>query len=242
MADIKLFEYQHKQVRTITIEGQIWFVAKDVCGVLEIVNHKDAVSRLADKMKRVVGVTDPLGQEQKTLVISEAGVYKMAFRSNKPEAERFTDWLATEVIPEIRKTGRYIPKHQGVLPLAAHTQIETQKEMSKSVNSHNYQLGGVQKTIDYNVDNCLAHTGYVPARIKHFGKNVRKLPAKNCSSAKEVLRVTDPEAACCMSLADNLVEQGHEPEKVFKVTASDAAKSVFKGMLELGATPAELSK
>ncbi|MDQ3803087.1 MAG: Bro-N domain-containing protein [Acidobacteriota bacterium] len=239
MADLKLFEYQHKQVRTVVIEGQIWFVAKDVCGILEIINHKDAVWRFNDKMKRTVGVTDPLGQEKPTLVISEAGVYKLAFRSNKPEAERFTDWVAGEVIPEIRKTGRYVRQHQGVLPLAAHADTEVQKDMSKAVNAHNYQLGGKEATMEYNIKNAVAHAGRTPAQLIRDGK-AAGLKSKDRSSGKAVLRATQPAKACCMSLADNLVEQGFEAEKVFEVTKT--AEPVFDGILELGATPAELKK
>src|SRR5215213_2728082 len=110
MSNLKLFEYQHKRVRSLTIDGQIWFFAKDVCEVLEIVNVRDAVSRLSDNQKRSVGDADAIGRARQAYVISESGVYKLAFRSNKPEAERFTDWLANEVIPQIRKTGKYIPE------------------------------------------------------------------------------------------------------------------------------------
>lgn len=66
------------------------------------------------------------------------------------------------------------------------------------------------------------------------------LKSKDRSSGKAVVRVTQPGKACCMSLADNLVEQGFEPEKVFEVTKT--AENVFEGILEPGATPAELKK
>lgn len=239
MADIKLFEYQHKQFRTVTIEGQVWVVAKDVCDILEIVNSRDAVSSLSEKMKRTVASTDAIGRPREMTVVSESGIYKLAFRSNKPEAERFTDWLANEVIPQIRATGRYVPKHQGVLPLAAHTDTGIQKEMSKAVNAHNFQLGGKDATMRHNVENTLAHTGKTPSQLISEGKRMG-LKSKDRSSGKQVVRATQPEAACCMSLADNLVEQGHEPAKVFNVTRK--AKVVFKGLIELGVTPAELDK
>lgn len=105
--EITLFNFDGSQVRTINKDGDPWFVAKDVCAVLAIANHNDATSRLGNSMKSVVGVSDPHGRQQDTLVLNEAGVYKLAFRSNKPEAERFTDWLASEVLPAIRKTGAY---------------------------------------------------------------------------------------------------------------------------------------
>jgi prophage antirepressor-like protein len=237
MEKLTLFQYQQRQVRTVYIEGQVWFVAKDVCEVLEIVNHRDAVSGFTEKMRRVVGVTDPQGQDQKTTVISEAGVYKVAFRSNKPEAERFTDWVAGEVIPEIRKTGRYVRQHQGILPLAAHTDTEIQKDMSKSMNALNYERGGKEAAMDYNIKDAVAHAGRTPAQLIKDGK-AAGLKSKDRSSGKAVLRATQPAKACCMSLADNLVEQGFEPDKVFDVTKT--AENVFGGILELGATPAEL--
>jgi prophage antirepressor-like protein len=237
MDKLQLFEYHDKQVRTALLEGQVWFVAKDVCDVLEIVNSRDAVSSLTDKMKRVVGIDDTIGRHQQMTVVNEAGVYKIAFRSNKPEAERFTDWVASEVIPQIRKTGRYVKQHQGVLPLASHTDVEVQKDMSKSVNAFNYELGGKDATMEYNIANAVAHTGKTPAQLKRDAKR-DGLKSKDRISGKAVVRATQPAKACSMSLADNLYEQGFNAEKVFEVTKK--AEDVFDGILQLGATPAEL--
>lgn len=239
MNNIKLFEYEHKKIRTIFAHGEVWFVASDVCEALGIANSRDAVSRLNPSWAMVSEVPTPLRGTQQTTVIKEGAVYKLAFRSNKREAEQFTDWIAGEVIPQIRKTGSYIAKPQGVLPLEEHTKVKTQKEMSKYVNAHNYSNGGVQQTINYNVANCRAHTNKLPAQIIDFGKK-QGLKSKESFSAKEVLRNLEPETACCMSMADNLVHQGYEEHKVFEVTKT--AKQVFKGMLELGATPKELSQ
>ena len=107
----RVFEYNGNQVRTVVKDGEPWFVAKDVCEVLEIGNYRNAVARLSDKMKGVHTV-DSHGGPQETLVVNEAGIYKLTFTSRKPEAERFTDWLAEAVLPSIRQTGTYslIPK------------------------------------------------------------------------------------------------------------------------------------
>src|SRR5438128_3007726 len=240
MEELQLFEYRKKQVRTTFVDGQIWLVAKDVCDVLDLIWKGDAATLPAIKpeWKRSLEIPDPNGRKQPTICIAEAAVYKLAFRSNKPEAERFTDWIAEEVIPQIRKTGRYVAR-SGILPLEMHTHQGVQKEMSKAVNGYQFYRGGKLAIIRYNVANCLTHTGKVPTRIKAEGK-AAKLRAKDCQSAKEVIRRLQPEKACCMSLADNLVEQGHDAEKVFKVTPK--AAEVFQGMLELGATPAELKR
>lgn len=106
--DIKVFNYHSNEVRTlIDGNGESWWVAKDVCEVLGIMNHKDAVSALDDDEKDGVGITDSMGREQKTNVINEPGLYTLIIRSNKPEAKPFKRWITHEVLPSIRKTGSY---------------------------------------------------------------------------------------------------------------------------------------
>jgi len=102
----KVFDYQDKQVRTVIKDNEPWFVAKDVCEILEIGNVTDVVSRLSEKMKATSIVSTQFGNKEAN-IISESGVYKLVFTSRKPEAERFTDWIATDVIPSIRKHGVY---------------------------------------------------------------------------------------------------------------------------------------
>jgi anti-repressor protein len=103
----KLFNYNENPIRTVLSNGQIWFVAKDVCEILGISKHRDAVSRLTGNQRGSVKV-DTLGGAQEMAVINEPGVYKLVFRSKKPEAEKFTDWIAEEVLPSIRKHGAYM--------------------------------------------------------------------------------------------------------------------------------------
>jgi prophage antirepressor-like protein len=100
------FKYNEKQVRTIIKDGEPWFAATDVCEILELGNTTMAISRLSDNMKGLNSI-DTLGGRQYMHIISEAGLYKLVFTSRKPEAEKFTDWVAGEVIPSIRKTGQY---------------------------------------------------------------------------------------------------------------------------------------
>lgn len=84
-----------------------WFVAKDVCAVLDIINDCDAVSNLDDD-ERSVGITDTLGGHQQMMTISESGLYSLIFRSRKPEAKRFRKWITSEVLPSIRNTSGYM--------------------------------------------------------------------------------------------------------------------------------------
>lgn len=138
MTNIKLFEYEHKSIRTIFAHGEVWFMAKDTVDALGIDwNGKNTLVSVKDEWVMSMEIPDSLGRPQKTLFINESAVYKLAFRSHKPEAERFTDWIAGEVIPQIRKTGKYVPNPQGVLALSQHTKTEIQKIMSKTVIFHN---------------------------------------------------------------------------------------------------------
>lgn len=107
MTDIQIFKNeQFGEVRTIEKNGEPWFVAKDVCGALEIANSNDAISRLDEDEKGVV-LTDTLGGKQKTAIVSEAGLYTLVLGSRKPEAKAFKRWITHEVIPTIRRHGAY---------------------------------------------------------------------------------------------------------------------------------------
>ena len=87
-------------------KGELWFVAADVCRVLDIKNSRDAVADLDDDEKGVVN-TDTLGGKQEMNIINESGLYSLILRSRKPEAKAFRKWITSEVIPSIRKTGSY---------------------------------------------------------------------------------------------------------------------------------------
>ncbi|MED1950471.1 phage antirepressor KilAC domain-containing protein [Brevibacillus centrosporus] len=101
-----VFSFQEKQVRVVMREGEPWFVARDVCEVLDIANYRNATAKLSTSMKGVQ-IMDTPGGKQEVTVLNEAGVYKIVFTSNKPEAEKFSDWVAIDVLPAIRKHGMY---------------------------------------------------------------------------------------------------------------------------------------
>ena len=104
---LQVFSYKEQQVRTVEQNGEVWFVAKDVCDILEISKYRDAISRL-DKDERVSVKVDTLGGTQRMTAISESGLYTLIFRSNKPEAKQFSRWVRHEVLPQIRQHGMYL--------------------------------------------------------------------------------------------------------------------------------------
>lgn len=108
----KVFEYQGGQkVRTVVIDGEPWFVARDVCEVLGFASSKsnmwNNLRKLPEEMKGNNLVNTP-GGTQKMTCINEPGLYKLVMRSDKPEAQAFQNWIASEVLPSIRKHGMYM--------------------------------------------------------------------------------------------------------------------------------------
>mgnify|MGYP000894040697 CR=1 FL=1 len=107
MNDIKIFENpSFGTIRTVSRNGEPWFVAADVCRALEIVNNRDALSRL-DADEKGVGSTDTPGGNQDMTIVNEPGLYALVLGSRKPEARAFKRWITHEVIPDIRKHGMY---------------------------------------------------------------------------------------------------------------------------------------
>lgn len=96
------------QVRTVVQGEDVWFVAKDVCDVLEIVNATRSLSRLDEDELHSMKVTDSLGRPQETNVINESGLYSLIMTSRKPQAKAFKKWVTSEVLPSIRKHGAYM--------------------------------------------------------------------------------------------------------------------------------------
>lgn len=94
-------------VRTVVVDGEPWLCLADVCKALEITHVTDVKSRLKSDGVGTSEVIDSLGRKQNATFINEANLYKVIFQSRKPSAEKFTDWVTTEVLPSIRKTGSY---------------------------------------------------------------------------------------------------------------------------------------
>jgi prophage antirepressor-like protein len=102
------FQFEQQEVRVIQDEaGEPWFVAKDVCQVLDVSNVTAAVEGL-DEDEKGLGKVYTLGGPQDMVTITESGLYTLIIRSNKPQAKPFRRWVTHEVLPSIRKTGGYV--------------------------------------------------------------------------------------------------------------------------------------
>ena len=105
---IKVFENaEFGSVRTVTINGEPWFVASDVCKALEINNVSMAISRLDDDEKNTISLTEGIPGNPNKTIVNEPGLYSLVLSSRKPEAKAFKRWITHEVIPDIRQYGMY---------------------------------------------------------------------------------------------------------------------------------------
>jgi prophage antirepressor-like protein len=106
-AQVIPFQFETREVRTMLIDDQPWFCATDVCAVLGYANGRKAI---ADNC-REAGVTasdiSSGGQKRRVTFISEGNLYRLIIKSRKAEAQRFESWVCDEVLPMIRRSGRY---------------------------------------------------------------------------------------------------------------------------------------
>ena len=85
--------YKNSPIRIVTKDGEPWFVAKDVCNILEIKNSRDTLNKCLDEDERGVDIIYTPGGNQEMTIVSEAGLYSLILRSRKPEAKAFKRWV-----------------------------------------------------------------------------------------------------------------------------------------------------
>ena len=167
-----VFSFESNQLSvSIDEHGDPWFIASEVCAILGIRNPRDAMSRLDDDEKGV-GKTDTLGGVQEVTTISEPGLYRLIGRSNKPTAKRFNRWVCHEVLPTIRKTGRYqMPDSPTISPaqqralqdaIAARFPEGKQRPYAWSRFNNHFQLGSYKQLPADQCDEALAYIAQMP--------------------------------------------------------------------------------
>lgn len=108
MNELQIFNSEEfGEIRTVIIDGEPWFCMTDICKALEISNTSQAKTRLNADGVITNEVIDSIGRKQNANFVNEPNMYKLIFQSRKESAERFTDWVTSEVLPTIRKTGSY---------------------------------------------------------------------------------------------------------------------------------------
>lgn len=144
MNEIQIFNHEEfGEIRTIEIEGQIYFVGVDVAKALGYSNTRDALKNHVDKddvVKRYP-IIDKLGRIQKINIINESGLYSLVLASKLPGAKKFKRWVTAEVLPTIRKTGSYNPNPPKI-----------EDKTSVYIENLNINIGTIGKNSKENVD------------------------------------------------------------------------------------------
>lgn len=165
MNELQEFDFKGLKVRTQNQNDEVWFCLKDVCKILEISNSRKVVERLNPKE---VTTSDTLtkGGIQKLTYINESNLYKVIFQSRKPQAEQFTEWVTSEVLPTLRRTGTYSIQHDPMqalrLMFEATEQIEarvTQLESVQTISQNEYSEIGTR--IQKRINNVIKDEGLI---------------------------------------------------------------------------------
>lgn len=173
---MQIFSYNEKQIRTVAIDGEPWFVLKDVCEVLGISKYRDVAERLDEDERGAVRV-DTLGGTQRMAAVNESGLYHVIIRSDKPVAKPFRKWVTADVLPTMRKTGGYVANDDmfidTYLPYADEqtkilfrSTLETVKRLNEKVKADTPKVSYFNTLIDRGNDLSFRET----AKELHIGE------------------------------------------------------------------------
>lgn len=179
---LEIFDYRGQKVRTDSKDDAVWFVAADVCRVLDLGNTAMAVERL-DADEKGISIIDTPGGNQQMVVVNEAGLYALILTSRKPQAKEFKRWVTHEVLPSIRKRGLYavdeVLKNPDLL-ISALVELKKERAEKKRLELENavkaQQIAELQPKASY-YDVVLACPDLVTITqiAKDFGMSAKKL-------------------------------------------------------------------
>jgi len=134
------------EIRTLEIDGDPWFVGRDMASALGYKKPYDAVINHVDKDDTLKqGIMDNLGRNQQTILINESGMYALIIMSDLPSAKKFKHWITREVIPSLRKTGSYnlppLSTNEMMLQIA-----QNAVELERQLNEHNKAISLLQES------------------------------------------------------------------------------------------------
>ena len=140
--EIQVWNYESSEIRTVQVNGEPWFVGKDVAAVLGYSNPRDAINKRVDDEDKGVAKCDTLGGVQDLTIINESGLYSLVLSSKLPNAKKFKRWVTSEVLPSIRKHGAYMTEQtleraltspDFLIELA--TQLKTEQEQRRRLET-----------------------------------------------------------------------------------------------------------
>lgn len=172
---VKVFENeQFGKVRAINIDGESWFIGKDVAVALGYNDTDQALRRHVDKEDKLIRNFDGSGQKRKMTTINESGLYSLVLSSKLPTAKAFKRWITSEVIPSIRKTGGYIMGQEEMsdIELLSRAVLVAQNQIAQ----RDSRIAEMEPVVDF-AQRCLLAEGAVTTTsiAKNYGLSATKL-------------------------------------------------------------------
>ncbi|MBE5662638.1 ORF6C domain-containing protein [Staphylococcus sp. SS21] len=166
MQELQTFNFEELPVRTLEVDGEPYFIGKDVADILGYANGRDALSKHVDSEDKLTSQIATAGQNRNVTIINESGLYSLIFSSKLENAKRFKRWVTSEVLPTLRKTGAYqVPSDpMQALRLMFEATEETKQEI-KNVKDDVIDLKENQK-LDAGDYNFLTRT--INQRVAHI--------------------------------------------------------------------------
>lgn len=166
MQELQTFNFEELTVRTLEVDGEPYFIGKDVADILGYANGRDALSKHVDAEDKLPSQIATAGQNRNVTIINESGLYSLIFSSKLENAKRFKRWVTSEVLPTLRKTGAYqVPSDSmQALRLMFEATEETKQEI-KNVKDDVIDLKENQK-LDAGDYNFLTRT--INQRVAHI--------------------------------------------------------------------------
>ena len=167
MNELTVFSFEACEIRTKVIDDEPWFVAKDVCDILEISNNRDAVSRLDDDERATVGLTDG-SQIRNYSIVNEFGLYNLVLSSRKPEAKVFKRWITHDVIPSIRKSGGYQVSKDPITALRL--MLQATEETKEEVEDVKNRVVNLEENVSINPGKYSYISKRISQKVHQVGK------------------------------------------------------------------------
>ncbi|MBB2158984.1 phage antirepressor KilAC domain-containing protein [Gluconacetobacter sacchari] len=190
------FDFEGVPVRVTDIHGEAWWLLTDVCRVLEISNTGNASARLDGDQKSTIRIADSGNLNADRVIVNESGLYSLVFASRKPAAQRFRKWVASDVLPAIRRTGSY---HLNPAPEPARARQMTMAEMTLAV------IGNLQGQVAEQAATIHAQNALLNA---------------NMPKAAVYDRIADADGSMCISDAAKTLGIG--PQALFRWMSANA--------------------
>lgn len=143
------FSYNELPVRTITDENEeTWFSGVDVCTILGYADTAQAIEKLDEDERKLDRIKDGSGQNRKTWTVNEFGLYSLILTSSKPEAKMFKRWVTHEVLPAIRKAGKYTPEQEREREISLNEIADKIEDLKKERAEYQKKVNDLRKDID----------------------------------------------------------------------------------------------